>query len=403
MEPRGSSGVGSGNSGTYTPEIAKSLRFEEEIQSLIDPSFDASSAAGGSFTALLGLPANQAVELLHHPGPGEPPASAASSSPTAGDLWRLRLGEHHAATDTLRLPFGCSSTFEERAARFSVFATDDSPASSSGGGLSPGLKAEPPDSDSQPTLPAPVGKPRRPSKRKECEKSKAKAVAKKSKSAEENTSAAKPAAEENTSGDKLPYVHVRARRGQATDSHSLAERARREKINARMKLLQELVPGCSKITGTALVLDEIINHVQSLQRQVEVRHLPHHYHHSLSLNNFLSMKLAAVNPRIDFSGLDHILSAECGPLAVDSGCGGGASDPTMWASDTAASTGGIRRMPAPPQIWHLDLVHPQQSSTVWENNGAAHPHFLLSTATSLVGYDPASSVILNSNQLKTEL
>ncbi|CAL9191237.1 unnamed protein product, partial [Musa hybrid cultivar] len=355
MEPRGSSGVGSGNSGTYTPEIAESLRFEEEIQSLIDPSFDASSAAGGSFTALLGLPANQAVELLHHPGPGEPPASA--------------------VTDTLRLPFGCSSTFVERAARFSVFATDDSPASSSGGGLSPGLKAEPPDSDSPPTLPDPAGKPRRPSKRKECEKSKAKAVAKKSKSAEENTSAAKPGAEENTSGDKLPYVHVRARRGQATDSHSLAERARREKINARMKLLQELVPGCSKITGTALVLDEIINHVQSLQRQVE----------------FLSMKLAAVNPRIDFSGLDHILSAECGPLAVASGCGGGASDPAMWASDTAASTGGIRRMPAPPQIWHLDVVHPQQSSTVWENNGAAHPHFLLSAATSLVGYDPASS------------
>lgn len=26
------------------------------------------------------------------------------------------------------------------------------------------------------------------------------------------------------SGEKLPYVHVRARRGQATDSHSLAER-----------------------------------------------------------------------------------------------------------------------------------------------------------------------------------
>lgn len=98
--------------------------------------------------------------------------------------------------------------------------------------------------------------------------------------------------EENDGGEeeKLPYVHVRARRGQATDSHSLAERvktttpspgfvntpvidslqsqgsvelnrgrvfdpllprssqARREKINARMKLLQELVPGCSKVS-----------------------------------------------------------------------------------------------------------------------------------------------------------
>uniref|UniRef100_A0A7N0T3B8 BHLH domain-containing protein n=1 Tax=Kalanchoe fedtschenkoi TaxID=63787 RepID=A0A7N0T3B8_KALFE len=84
---------------------------------------------------------------------------------------------------------------------------------------------------------------------------------------------------------KTDYIHVRARRGQATDSHSLAERVRREKISERMKYLQELVPGCSKITGKAGMLDEIINYVQSLQRQVE----------------FLSMKLATVNPQLNFS------------------------------------------------------------------------------------------------------
>ncbi|XP_021731163.1 transcription factor BHLH089-like, partial [Chenopodium quinoa] len=77
------------------------------------------------------------------------------------------------------------------------------------------------------------------------------------------------------------YIHVRARRGQATDSHSLAERARREKISERMRILQDLVPGCNKVIGKALVLDEIINYIQSLQRQVE----------------FLSMKLEAVNTR----------------------------------------------------------------------------------------------------------
>ncbi|GAB4853890.1 hypothetical protein Ancab_018098 [Ancistrocladus abbreviatus] len=67
---------------------------------------------------------------------------------------------------------------------------------------------------------------------------------------------------------KPEYIHVRARRGQATDSHSLAERVRREKISARMKYLQDLVPGCSKITGKAGMLDEIINYVQSLQREL---------------------------------------------------------------------------------------------------------------------------------------
>lgn len=93
--------------------------------------------------------------------------------------------------------------------------------------------------------------------------------------------------------DKRDIVHVRARRGQATNSHSLAERVRREKISERMKFLQDLVPGCSKVTGKAVMLDEIINYVQSLQRQVE----------------FLSMKLAAVNPRLDFN-IEGLLSKD---------------------------------------------------------------------------------------------
>ncbi|KAL8154241.1 hypothetical protein V2J09_012001 [Rumex salicifolius] len=88
---------------------------------------------------------------------------------------------------------------------------------------------------------------------------------------------------DQTNEPQKDYIHVRARRGQATDSHSLAERARREKISERMKCLQDLVPGCNKVIGKALVLDEIINYIQSLQQQVE----------------FLSMKLEAVNSAIN--------------------------------------------------------------------------------------------------------
>ncbi|XP_022556907.2 transcription factor LRL1-like isoform X2 [Brassica napus] len=40
---------------------------------------------------------------------------------------------------------------------------------------------------------------------------------------------------------------VRARRGQATDPHSIAERLRRERIAERMKALQELVPNGNKV------------------------------------------------------------------------------------------------------------------------------------------------------------
>ncbi|GKA89646.1 transcription factor bHLH137-like protein isoform X1 [Tanacetum coccineum] len=81
------------------------------------------------------------------------------------------------------------------------------------------------------------------------------------------------------------YIHVRARRGEATDSHSLAERVRREKISEKMKTLQAIVPGCDKITGKALMLDEVINYVQSLQNEIQI----------------LSLKLASVNPIYDYA------------------------------------------------------------------------------------------------------
>ncbi|KAK6127816.1 hypothetical protein DH2020_038453 [Rehmannia glutinosa] len=105
---------------------------------------------------------------------------------------------------------------------------------------------------------------------------------KKMKNCEENNN------NNNSKEENKGYIHVRARRGQATDSHSLAERVRRERISERMKILQGLVPGCDKVTGKALMLDEIINYVQSLQNQVE----------------FLSMKLASLNPMFYDFGMD---------------------------------------------------------------------------------------------------
>ncbi|KAK8936532.1 Transcription factor bHLH48 [Platanthera zijinensis] len=375
-----SSGAGSGNSGTYTPEITETMRFEEEIQSLmgvnlIPLGFECSppvNAGSSSFTALLGLQPNQAVELLHELDPAPSPAIAAGAS--------FR-------------PFGCSPTFPsnasliERATRLSVFATGDgSPEGSSAipsnseGDHSPYPKSEPPDSDS---------KPRRPAKRKDADKSsKAKSLTKKGKCFPGDDDGDSFA---NLDADKLPYVHVRARRGQATDSHSLAERARREKINARMKLLQELVPGCSKISGTALVLDEIINHVQSLQRQVEI----------------LSMRLAAVNPRIDFTGLDNLFTAECGRAAA-AGPGPGWTDGVIRRNQQQH-----HHYEHQQPIWHVDHQQQQQQETAgWERDETPlHHHVFISGSssgsppgTSLFGYDSAASAALPlSSQLKSEI
>ena len=72
---------------------------------------------------------------------------------------------------------------------------------------------------------------------------------------------------------------------------------RRERISERMRYLQELVPGCDKVTGKAGMLDEIINYVQSLQRQVEVTtnyssenlsRQPEHTSRILALNTLVS-------------------------------------------------------------------------------------------------------------------
>ncbi|XP_076958407.1 transcription factor bHLH48-like [Bidens hawaiensis] len=287
----------------------QTFQFGDEIESCTE--------AGNSFTALLELPANEAVMLLHSPEETIPDVNnniIASSSVFTSSIDGLLE-----TMDDVRL-----------------------------------VKEEPVDSElmrntSSPDMVDPgVSKSM---KRKEREKN-VKSSAKKNKTIANETD-----------GEKLPYVHVRARRGQATDSHSLAERARREKINAKMKLLQELVPGCNKISGTAMVLDEIINHVQSLQRQVE----------------FLSMRLAALHPNINFN-LDNIFPVEIGPFMEGNYSG---------------------------------MVSPAISHPIWQPNGLTsqplwgaedmNPNFI-APENSFLSYDSSgNSVSLHTDQMKMEL
>nr|GLL32205.1 transcription factor bHLH75-like [Ipomoea trifida] len=71
---------------------------------------------------------------------------------------------------------------------------------------------------------------------------------------------------EGDDGKPKEVVHVRAKRGQATDSHSLAERT----------------------MGMAVMLDVIINYIRSLQNQID----------------FLSMKLSVASLFYDFNSSD---------------------------------------------------------------------------------------------------
>ncbi|KAJ0246725.1 Transcription factor bHLH60 [Hirschfeldia incana] len=328
----------------------------------------------GGFTALLELPPTQAVELLHFADTSPSPSQAAAAgigldvSPPPPQLHSYGA-----------LTFPSNSLLLERAARFSVIAneqqngnvsgettTTSSVPSNSNSNLDR-VKTEPGETDSS----SQRLEDNRCGKRKELDKKvKDSAKKKKSKSSEEN--------------EKLPYVHVRARRGQATDSHSLAERARREKINARMKLLQELVPGCDKIQGTALVLDEIINHVQSLQRQVEM----------------LSMRLAAVNPRIDFN-LDTILASENGSLM--DGSFNGTAMQLAWPHQVTETEQSFHhrqlQQPPPQQQWPYDgLNQPGWVREEDQGHGNENTSLMAVSENMMVG-----SASLHPNQVKMEL
>ncbi|KAL2225913.1 UNVERIFIED_CONTAM: Transcription factor bHLH60 [Sesamum indicum] len=318
----------------------------DEIHSLIS---GPPETGRNSFTALLELPPPQAVQLL--------------------------VKEDFPAKHLPPPIFPSNIGLIDRASKRSFFASADNPPASNTILLASSsmkveiVKPEPTDSQPHPNSASPAVSDQSPKsgKRKEREK-KVKESNKKSKKVVANEAS-------EDGGKKLPYVHVRARRGQATDSHSLAERARREKINARMKLLQELVPGCNKISGTAMVLDEIINHVQALQRQVE----------------FLSMRLAAVNPRIDFN-LDALLAAESGS-SIDNDYMG-MFTPTIWPE---GQINGNRQLEY-QQLWQGDELR----QPGWSREEDT-PNFI-TPETSHLSYDSsANSAPLHSSQLKMEL
>ncbi|KAF1865333.1 hypothetical protein Lal_00004707 [Lupinus albus] len=77
------------------------------------------------------------------------------------------------------------------------------------------------------------------------------------------TSASKSCASLNSNGK------TRASRGSATDPQSLYARKRREKINERLRILQNLVPNGTKV-DISTMLEEAIHYVKLLQLQIKL-------------------------------------------------------------------------------------------------------------------------------------
>ncbi|CDP15171.1 unnamed protein product [Coffea canephora] len=60
-----------------------------------------------------------------------------------------------------------------------------------------------------------------------------------------------------------------SKRSRAAEVHNLSERRRRDRINEKMRALQELIPNCNK-ADKASMLDEAIEYLKTLQLQVQV-------------------------------------------------------------------------------------------------------------------------------------
>eukprot|EP00268_Persea_americana_P012336 TRINITY_DN1519_c1_g1_i16.p1 TRINITY_DN1519_c1_g1~~TRINITY_DN1519_c1_g1_i16.p1 ORF type:complete len:627 (-),score=146.94 TRINITY_DN1519_c1_g1_i16:288-2168(-) len=60
-----------------------------------------------------------------------------------------------------------------------------------------------------------------------------------------------------------------AKRSRTAEVHNLSERRRRDRINEKMRALQELIPNCNKV-DKASMLDEAIEYIKTLQLQMQM-------------------------------------------------------------------------------------------------------------------------------------
>ncbi|CAL9214304.1 unnamed protein product [Arabidopsis halleri] len=68
-----------------------------------------------------------------------------------------------------------------------------------------------------------------------------------------------------------------SKRSRSAEVHNLSERRRRDRINEKMRALQELIPNCNKV-DKASMLDEAIEYLKSLQLQVQIMSMASGYY-----------------------------------------------------------------------------------------------------------------------------
>ncbi|KAK9692092.1 hypothetical protein RND81_09G240100 [Saponaria officinalis] len=75
--------------------------------------------------------------------------------------------------------------------------------------------------------------------------------------------------DESVGAKKAAHARVSSKRIRAAEVHNLSERRRRDRINEKMRALQELIPNCNKV-DKASMLDEAIEYLKTLQLQLQM-------------------------------------------------------------------------------------------------------------------------------------
>ncbi|KAF2324109.1 hypothetical protein GH714_006687 [Hevea brasiliensis] len=111
-----------------------------------------------------------------------------------------------------------------------------------------------------------------------------------------------------------------SKRSRAAEVHNLSERRRRDRINEKMRALQELIPNCNKV-DKASMLDEAIEYLKTLQLQVQVpsMHGAHFPGPPMSGSSALHGMGGSNLPIFGLATQGHPMPYPCAPLLPMSG------------------------------------------------------------------------------------
>ncbi|EMS46835.1 Transcription factor PIF5 [Triticum urartu] len=184
-----------------------------------------------------------------------------------------------------------------------------------------------------------------------------------------------------------PQRPAAKRRTRAAEVHNQSERKRRDRINEKMKALQELVPHCNK-SDKASILDEAIEYLKSLQLQVQVQNSKSHPEFLISPQSSTIMWMATGMAPMMYPGAHQLMP----PMAM------GLNSACMPAAQSLSQ---LQRV-APFMNHHLPNQMPRVQSPAMDslnvgNNGVCDLEMTLLEPASAQGYNLGNSVRLSTD------